>query len=391
MVDAYFYSSGYDPIATFTRRHGRPPPGMARPTPRPEPPREVKAEAGDPPRAGLGEADHGAAGDVVEEGGGVPAEPANSHAADERPATTEAAPRRSPSPSEVGEDLAQDAASLDHPSDGPSPGAGEEREPEPHELVVAWMNKHWATVSAMAQAGEAPVRPVPPRDGEVADRRADGGGSPPGTAFAANPLHHPADGPPPRPGEDIPPPYVAPGDRWTKPKMAEFLRQLAATQSVTAAAKAVGMSRNSAYKLRNRLKGQPFDIAWEAAFRHGYDNLAHSALELALEGEEVPHYHKGELVGTHRKRNPALIVQLLRMRNREGAPMLGRYGAAAEFWSESWDRMIRRVETGSASWSDEHAALSPEERAALPEASQEISRFIARNAPDEGPKGRSRA
>ena len=60
--------------------------------------------------------------------------------------------------------------------------------------------------------------------------------------------------------------------------MAEFLRQLAATHSVSRAARAVGMSRQSAYKLRNRLKGQPFDIAWEAAFRQGYDNLAHTAL-----------------------------------------------------------------------------------------------------------------
>ncbi|MDE2561491.1 MAG: valine--tRNA ligase [Sphingomonadales bacterium] len=43
----------------------------------------------------------------------------------------------------------------------------------------------------------------PPRSGEVAARSADGGGSPPGRALAANPLHHPADGPPPRSGEDL--------------------------------------------------------------------------------------------------------------------------------------------------------------------------------------------
>ena len=43
----------------------------------------------------------------------------------------------------------------------------------------------------------------PPRDGEVAARSADGGDSPSGTAFAASPLHHPADDPPPRAGEDL--------------------------------------------------------------------------------------------------------------------------------------------------------------------------------------------
>ncbi|MFU7528836.1 valine--tRNA ligase [Qipengyuania sp. ASV99] len=49
------------------------------------------------------------------------------------------------------------------------------------------------------------VKPVfnPPRAGEVAARSADGGDSPPApTGADANPLHRPADGPPPRSGED---------------------------------------------------------------------------------------------------------------------------------------------------------------------------------------------
>ena len=36
-------------------------------------------------------------------------------------------------------------------------------------------------------------------------------------------------------------------DEWTRPKMVAFLRELAATQSVSAAAKGVGMSRQSAF------------------------------------------------------------------------------------------------------------------------------------------------
>jgi hypothetical protein len=266
------------------------------------------------------------------------------------------------------------AANPDHhPADGPPPRAGEDPEPlepeppepELHELVVAWLNEHWDIVAAMARAGQAPQRPSPAP------------GATPGTLARE---------------AQAEPPYVEPEDRWTKWKMAEFLRHLAATQNISASAKAVGMSRNSAYKLRTRLKGQPFDVAWEAAFRHGYDNLAHSALELALDGEEVPHYYKGELVATHRKRHPQLIVQLLNMRNRAGAPMLGRYGAAAEFWSEDWDRMTERVETGSATWSDEQDALGPQERAALalPDARQAVARIIERNQPDDPAKGRSR-
>ena len=170
--------------------------------------------------------------------------------------------------------------------------------------------------------------------------------------------------------------------------MVDFLRMLAATHSVSAAARSVGMSRQSAHKLRNRLKGQPFDIAWEAAFRHGYDNLAHAALELALEGEEVPHYHQGQLIATHRKHYPHLMVSLLKMRNRVGVPMLGRYGAAAEYHSEHWDALLERVRTGSADWSDEHAALGEDglKRLEMHDNERELKLIELRNRPDEGPK-----
>ncbi|WP_305098141.1 valine--tRNA ligase [Croceibacterium aestuarii] len=48
-----------------------------------------------------------------------------------------------------------------------------------------------------------PDAELPPRDGEVAARSADGGDSPPAASVrGANPLHRPADGPPPRAGEE---------------------------------------------------------------------------------------------------------------------------------------------------------------------------------------------
>ena len=55
---------------------------------------------------------------------------------------------------------------------------------------------------------------------------------------------------------------------WTRAKMREFLRALAATASVSQAAQQVGMSRQSAYDLRARLVGRPFDLAWEVALKH---------------------------------------------------------------------------------------------------------------------------
>ena len=125
--------------------------------------------------------------------------------------------------------------------------------------------------------------------------------------------------------------------RWSKPRMADFLRALGATHSVSDAARSVGMSRQSAYRLRARLKGQPFDIAWEAAFQHGYDALHQAALERALHGVEVPVFHNGEQVGSYRRYDERLTTFLLARRNARGAQKLGRYTAAAEFWSERWD------------------------------------------------------
>lgn len=160
-------------------------------------------------------------------------------------------------------------------------------------------------------------------------------------------------------------PSVPKGDRWTKARMAEFLRVLAASQCVAAAARAVGMSRQSAYRLRNRLKGEPFDIAWEAAFQHGYDALHQAALERALHGVEEPVFHAGEQVGTRRRFDERLTVFLLSRRNAVGAQRLSRYGAAAEFWSDRWEKMLDMVEHGPVVWEDEHGAPARGDDAAL--------------------------
>ena len=72
--------------------------------------------------------------------------------------------------------------------------------------------------------------------------------------------------------------------------------------------------------------------------------------------------------------------------------MLGRYGAAAEFWSERWERMTQRIETGSVTWDDEHKTLGKAEleKLAPPDADREAGWLIRRNLPDEpkGPFGR---
>lgn len=129
--------------------------------------------------------------------------------------------------------------------------------------------------------------------------------------------------------------------------MAAFLRQLSATHSVSAAAKSVGMSRQSAYRLRSRFKGGAFDLAWDVAFQHSYDNLAHAALERALNGVEIPVFHKGEQVGSYRRFDERLTVALLALSTQRGnVPVLGRRGPEAELHARRFDALVAEVAAG---------------------------------------------
>ena len=54
-------------------------------------------------------------------------------------------------------------------------------------------------------------------------------------------------------------------DGWTTGRQIHFIEQLAATKSLTRACKAVGMSRASAYKLREQPEASEFRSAWYQA------------------------------------------------------------------------------------------------------------------------------
>lgn len=143
---------------------------------------------------------------------------------------------------------------------------------------------------------------------------------------------------------------------WTRARMAGFLRELAASQSVSHAAKAVGMSRQSAYRLRDRLVNTPFALGWDVALEAGMHQLAHAMMDRAVNGVEVPHYYKGEIVGTSRHYDERLAIWMM------GNPWkVGRRHIAREYSAEGWDRLLQRVETGPLDWveGDEQPGFSP--------------------------------
>lgn len=144
--------------------------------------------------------------------------------------------------------------------------------------------------------------------------------------------------------------------RWTQAKQAAFLRALASSHCVAQAAREVGMVRQSAYALRARLKGEPFDLAWEAALSCQLDALADAAVDRALNGVEVPHFHKGELVHVSRKYDERLTIALLLLREkRKPTYMPSTHPAFAyrpDGTGSEFVELIERIERGPERWSD---------------------------------------
>jgi hypothetical protein len=139
-------------------------------------------------------------------------------------------------------------------------------------------------------------------------------------------------------------------DGWTPARQVAFLRVLASSHNVSAAARAVGLSRQSAYKLRARLKGQPFDMAWDAAFQSAFDALAEAAMERAMHGVEVPHYHRGELVGTSRRFDERLTIALLHMRHGFLRPEAPPHHEASAYEADDFRGLLSRVARGPECW-----------------------------------------
>lgn len=123
----------------------------------------------------------------------------------------------------------------------------------------------------------------------------------------------------------VPVPHVAPRRNSITPEVQRaFIAQLAATGIVTDAARHVGRSLEALYKLRQRPGAEGFRAAWDAALDRAMTRLEDSALARAIAGEEKPILHRGEVVGSERRWNDALVMFFLKTR------LPDRYGAARE-------------------------------------------------------------
>lgn len=106
---------------------------------------------------------------------------------------------------------------------------------------------------------------------------------------------------------------------WTLERQQRFLDQLALTGSVTAAARAAGMSRQAAYWLRRQRAGRRFAQGWDAAVADAGRQIEDLAMDRLFEGEEEVIERDGVVVAVRRRPCDVrlLLFHLKRMERRQ--------------------------------------------------------------------------
>jgi hypothetical protein len=105
-------------------------------------------------------------------------------------------------------------------------------------------------------------------------------------------------------------------DGWTVERQTAFLKAFAACGTISAACRAVGMSRQSLHDLCARPSAIAFRRALDAARDCSSMLIEDAAAERTIHGVRRPIFYKGEQVGEWREHDERLTMFLLRYRRR---------------------------------------------------------------------------
>lgn len=138
-----------------------------------------------------------------------------------------------------------------------------------------------------------------------------------------------------------PVPVRARHDGWTADRQKWFILRLALGGCVSAAARGVGMTRKSAYRLRERPGAASFAAAWERAQGWGRDRTVDVSLERAMLGERVPIVRNGRVVGEVHRHDNRLAMAVLNALDRRAVarPMTPTVEAALMRLSEAAEKL----------------------------------------------------
>jgi len=102
---------------------------------------------------------------------------------------------------------------------------------------------------------------------------------------------------------------------WTERRRAAFLERLRESANVSAAARAAGMSRSSAYAVRRR--DPDFRAGWDEALEEALDDLEAELRRRAIEGVDKPVFYGGKECGSVKSYSDTLGMFLLKSRRGE--------------------------------------------------------------------------
>lgn len=128
-----------------------------------------------------------------------------------------------------------------------------------------------------------------------------------------------------------PVPVKARHDGWTVERQKWFILRLALSGCVSVAARGVGMTRRSAYRLLDRPGSESFAAAWAKALGWGQDRTLDKSLERSLAGEVVPIVRDGRVVGERHRFDNRLSFAVLNALDRRAESRFGRVDPAAVF------------------------------------------------------------
>ena len=118
----------------------------------------------------------------------------------------------------------------------------------------------------------------------------------------------------------LPVPVQPRRDGWTPARQWAFVRAIGAGASVAEAAGSVGMTKQSAYRLRLHPEAGDFRAAWEAAEAQVWGLIFSVAFDRVLNGEEETYTRGGETVTRRRPCSDRLLIHMLKERTARGAP-----------------------------------------------------------------------
>lgn len=100
-------------------------------------------------------------------------------------------------------------------------------------------------------------------------------------------------------------------DGWTRERQRGFIAALAQCGDVAAAARAVGMSMQSAYRLRKRAGAESFSAAWEAALDQAGEDALDAVMARAINGVLLTRTYRGRFKGMVHRHDDRAVIRAL--------------------------------------------------------------------------------